>query len=191
MRATLKYLKTVLTHKWYVFVACARCGYPIAGLAHDNSKLSKEEFGPYRDYFAGSGQNKSAFDKAWVHHKACNKHHPEGWFKHPMAFEYAIEMFCDWIGAGKVYSKEKWDCSEPVRFFAKNNVDQKLHPITATLAMQLGRMLAFKKQRRFFKIFRKNRHVIKQRYEYLIEHEPDSESARKDFGAFLEDLFMD
>jgi hypothetical protein len=48
MRAHLRYLTYVLRHKWFVLVAGLRVGVPVWRLlAHDLSKFSPAEWGPY------------------------------------------------------------------------------------------------------------------------------------------------
>lgn len=50
---SLKYLRYIARHKWYVFVECRRLGIPWLGLLHDLSKLVPDEFWPYADNFYG------------------------------------------------------------------------------------------------------------------------------------------
>lgn len=76
---------------------------------HDLSKLSAEEFVPYRDkFFSAAVDNyddemvEFAFDKAWEHHKENNDHHWENWTKTLPCNPYYHEMCCmhmiiDWI----------------------------------------------------------------------------------------------
>ena len=49
---------------------------------HDESKLSVEEFVPYRKFFHPINKeekDKKAFDAAWENHKKMNRHHWENW----------------------------------------------------------------------------------------------------------------
>ena len=77
--------------------------------AHDKSKYSEEEFDGYRcKFFPVSDSEKfaarSAFGRAWEHHKIHNLHHWESptWFDpktrtaKPMDPVYVYEMICDW-----------------------------------------------------------------------------------------------
>ena len=79
--------------------------------AHDASKLDKEEYGPYAEWFYGDhpdeGEEKDAFDKAWVHHQNHNEHHWQYWvliqdtsepkyLSLDMPKEAIYEMLCDW-----------------------------------------------------------------------------------------------
>ena len=75
---------------------------------HDESKLSIEEFVPYRMKFFPTEQEKDAdkigvnFDRAWLHHKEHNSHHPQKWtmrekFKTPYDDEVdCVHMVVDW-----------------------------------------------------------------------------------------------
>lgn len=146
----IKYLKYLLRHKWFVFVECAREGMVYRGLIHDMSKFLPDELIPYVNYFYGNktkptvgkhGFYKSkdnrdlAFDKAWLLHQKRNKHHWQWWVlledsgKHEvleMEYKYAIEMICDWVGAGKAQGKvsPKNDPYAEVRLWYLENKDK-------------------------------------------------------------------
>ena len=95
----LKYLKSQLRHKWFVFVECCRLGIPWLGIIHDLSKFSPAEWRGYARYFYGdypewatmgawgksyyTGPTKESvgrdFDVAWLHHQHRNKHHWQRW----------------------------------------------------------------------------------------------------------------
>ena len=104
----LKYLKSVLRHKWYVFLACLQFRVPIwSAIIHDWDKFLPDEFFAYADYFYGkkiarpntkvmnykTGQLeplmeqpvnvKDAFDRAWNLHQKRNKHHWQFWLLTP------------------------------------------------------------------------------------------------------------
>ena len=98
-----KYLKSVLRHKWFVFIEACRLGVPWFGFIHDASKFQPCEFFPYAKYFHGDFVYESwtdvpmyvkqhhpgtvslkadvnlAFDVAWHHHQKHNKHHWQAW----------------------------------------------------------------------------------------------------------------
>ena len=44
-------------------------------------------------------------------------------------------MVCDWIGAGKVYSKDKWTTDSPLNYYIKVRPGRYFHPDTETLIM--------------------------------------------------------
>ncbi|MDE2105116.1 MAG: hypothetical protein KGL39_48200 [Patescibacteria group bacterium] len=99
MLAHLKYLRYILRHKWFVYVAGLRVGAPIWRLLiHDWSKFLPSEWFAYTHYFYGTypswefakriptyewkhtkeGVN-AAFQRAWLHHIHWNKHHWQYW----------------------------------------------------------------------------------------------------------------
>jgi hypothetical protein len=119
MMAHLRYLKSVLRHKWFVFVECCRLGIPLLGIVHDLSKFLPSEWSPYVRFFYGPQPppeaTKADFDVAWLHHQHRNKHHWQRWILRldhpqkrelvllPMPDKYRREMLADWNGAGKAY----------------------------------------------------------------------------------------
>lgn len=121
------HLSTVIKHKWYVFILCGKCGYPLRGLRHDNSKFSLTEFIPSVRYFTGTSSPIDAeiadkgYSLAWLHHKGRNPHHWEYWIDkigtreniaRKMPYKYVVEMVCDWLAAGIVYGKKKVNFNE-------------------------------------------------------------------------------
>lgn len=44
-------------------------------------------------------------------------------------------MICDWIGAGKTYSKEKWTQEEPLRYYNKVRAGRHFHKATERLIL--------------------------------------------------------
>lgn len=113
----LGHLKTVLTHKKWVYFYCKMCGIPKQGLLHDLSKFSPIEFIESAKYWTGTRspidmcKEKYGYSEAWLHHKGRNKHHYEYWQDNfdkggealQVPFEYAVEMICDFIGAARAY----------------------------------------------------------------------------------------
>ena len=93
----LRYLKSQMRHKWFVFVECCRLGIPHLGIIHDLSKFLPSEWLGYARYFYGnylplaeipgdwkyrvwSKEDVAAqFDVAWLHHQHRNKHHWQRW----------------------------------------------------------------------------------------------------------------
>lgn len=119
MRLTIRqhaaYLKYVLRHKAYVYLAGRMIGLTRwRCFAHDLSKFLPSEWSAYADAFYapdGSGRYKEAheFDLAWNAHQKRNKHHWQYWLltmdsgkqeAMPMPNVYVLEMLADWIGAG-------------------------------------------------------------------------------------------
>lgn len=85
MRRYLAYLKAVLRHKWFVFLACFRFGVPIwTAILHDWDKFLPDEFFAYGQTFYkpdGSSQYVESVDfaHAWMLHQHRNKHHWQYW----------------------------------------------------------------------------------------------------------------
>lgn len=79
--------------------------------SHDRSKLSKEEFVPYRrKFFPTEYEKKNCqkeinrdFKNAWIHHKLHNRHHWETWSKeigNPLSGRHIVHNICDWMAMG-------------------------------------------------------------------------------------------
>lgn len=123
----IKYLKTVLLHKWYVFLECRRLGITWQGVMHDMSKLSPKEFFASARYYGGDGNAEIPYMIAWMHHKGHNPHHWEYWVDWntetgecilmQIPKRYLKETLADLIGASKAYNKGKFDRREPYDYF--------------------------------------------------------------------------
>ena len=149
IKAELKHLRTVAKHRWVVLQQCARCGYFWQGLTHDLSKLSRAEFVSSARYFQGDRSpieaEKAAqgYSAAWLHHKGRNPHHWEYWtdfdkgdghvIANKIPYRYVVEMVCDWIGAGMVYSQDKWTQSEPLAYYDTVRKGRHFHEETELL----------------------------------------------------------
>jgi len=131
----LKFLWSLLRHKWFVFVECCKLGIPLLGIIHDSSKFSRDEFGAYANRFYGprKGENTPEWKRGWLHHQNSNKHHPEYWIIRgrlgrdilPISDRYRREMLADWRGAGRAYGNpDTWEWYQGVR------EDIVLHPQT-------------------------------------------------------------
>lgn len=130
-----KHFKTVCKHKHVVFKECVACGIPWQGLIHDLSKFGITEFVSSAKYFQGNRSPIEAekedigYSNAWLHHKGHNKHHWEYWtdfdshngnvLANEIPTKYVVEMICDWVGAGKVYSKEQWTQHSVIDYYFK------------------------------------------------------------------------
>lgn len=140
-RANLRYLRTVLRHKWYVFVEGRKLGVPLWRLViHDWSKFTRSEWGPYVrrfEYGRAGLEDKSNdpedFKRAWSHHWHHNPHHWEYWAKPEwdgmmlhMPETYAREMIADWRAASRVYSGQS-DC---LSWYEKNKHRQTMDSAT-------------------------------------------------------------
>lgn len=150
MKAHWEYLKTVLRHKWFVFLACRKLGLPLwRGVVHDLSKFSRTEWGAYvRQFYNPDGSKKPPlrdktgaydpsaqpveFQRAWLNHQR-NKHHWQAWISFgdsgnlsalPMPTTYLKEMVADWMGAGMAYAGK----ADPVGWYRANGDKMLFHP---------------------------------------------------------------
>ena len=90
---------------------------PWRGIKHDMSKFSPTEFWESVRYYQGTSSPIDAAKKdkgwsaAWMHHKGRNTHHYEYWEDNfdnggeplRVPYEDAVEMLCDFLGAGRAY----------------------------------------------------------------------------------------
>ena len=111
---------------------------------HDLSKFSHIEALPYATHDFSSNKYSPEFQRAWVHHKNKNEHHPEFWLNPnrkgkvdplPMPDIYILEMFADWIGAGKTYGDEL------ETWLPKNFHTFKFHPETEQKVKKIAKYL--------------------------------------------------
>ena len=114
----IKHFYRITKHKYYVFYYCRKFGLIWQGLTHDMSKYSPTEFLESVKYYDNSKspivvcKEHNGYSNAWFHHKGRNKHHYEYWIdsvdnggipvKMPLC--YAIELVCDYLGAGRTYN---------------------------------------------------------------------------------------
>lgn len=106
----LKYLKYVLIHKWFVFIAGRALGVSLWRIIkHDWSKFTPTEWFAYANYFYTDNGDLLKFRKAWLHHIHKNDHHPQhhilindddGTTPLPMTEQQIREMLADWFSAG-------------------------------------------------------------------------------------------
>ena len=115
-----KHFILITKHKWYVFKNCCKARLFWRGLKHDLSKYSFVEFWESVKYFTGDKspidncKKAKGYSKAWMHHKGRNTHHYEyyvdncdnGGVAIQMPFKDAVELICDYLGAGQAYMKK-------------------------------------------------------------------------------------
>lgn len=163
----IKHFKVITRHKWAVFKECCHCGIPWRGFMHDWSKYSHIEFSASTRYFQAGKKSpinaekrEKGYSLAWQHHQNHNPHHWEYWIDFdregkPRAckipYKYVVEMVCDWIGAGKVYSKTKWTRKEPLTHYRHHRKGRHFHPETEALCVLFLRAIAFEGLRKFYK----------------------------------------
>ena len=143
----LKFLWSLLRHKWYVLVAGCKTGVPLWRLIiHDLSKFTPAEFGSYARNFHGdysqspNDREKVSIDftYAWLHHENNNPHHWGYWVPRsgrqadealPMPETYVREMIADCMGASKAYTGS-WDIAI---WLNKHGPNWKIHSETERL----------------------------------------------------------
>lgn len=145
-----QHFKTITKHKWVVMMNCFHCRLYWRGLVHDLSKYGPTEFFSSARYFQGTRspidaeKEVTGYSLAWQHHKGHNPHHWEYWIDNvgtykndpiKVPYKYVVEMICDWIGAGQVYSKEKWTQHEPLQYYNKVKSSRIIHPETKRLIL--------------------------------------------------------
>ena len=147
-----KHFKTVNRHKKEVLKECWACGLIWQGIIHDLSKFGPTEFASSARYFQGTRspieaeKEELGYSAAWLHHKGHNKHHWEYWTDFnddgsikcaKIPYKYVVEMVCDWIGAGKVYSKDQWSQKSPLEYYYKVRAGRHFHKSTESLIIAL------------------------------------------------------
>lgn len=143
MKAHISYLKYLLRHKYYVYIACGWCGVGRwQALIHDWHKFLPSEWSPYVETFYNPDGSKryvesEAFNVAWNLHQKRGKHHWQHWLLtfdrgNTVALEmpnrYAREMVADWYGAGRAITGE-WSAHH---WYEKNKANMQLHTETRT-----------------------------------------------------------
>lgn len=132
-----KHFKLVNKHRWLVFKLAVKAGIPYRGLMHDLSKYSPIEFIESSKFYNGkvspyiASREALGYSKAWLHHKAVNKHHEDYWYdwnnKEKAAvipYKYAVEMICDSIAAGKAYLGDEWNSGKPLEYLEKKKIKE-------------------------------------------------------------------
>lgn len=146
------HLKTVLTHKWWVFHYASRLGFAWRGLVHDNSKFSPTEFWEGVKYWNGKrspilvAKEQAGISYARLHHRGRNKHHYEYWIEkldnggvpHKIPFVYVIEMVCNWLAACRTYTKSRDNIfSNEYEWWSKNAGKANIHNETKRLITKM------------------------------------------------------
>lgn len=153
MKRHWNYLKYLLRHKYFVYLAGRRLNISRTRLIlHDLSKFLPSEWGPYsRTFFDRDGNSRYRehpdFKKAWLYHQRRNPHHWQYWrllqdttrdmISLMMPLKYRKEMVADWAGAGRALNGI-WDLQE---WYDDNKDRMILHPSTREeVAVDLKRL---------------------------------------------------
>ena len=113
------------------------CNLYLRGIKHDLSKFSRIEFSEAKEYYNGKEspinicKKKKGYSPAWLHHKGKNDHHYQYWvddFDHGgkalrMPYEPAVEMVCDYLGAGRTYMGKDFTYRKELQWW-----ENKSHP---------------------------------------------------------------
>lgn len=147
----LKHLKTVIKHKTCVAHYCFKCGLYWQGIMHDISKLAPTEFFESVKYYQGTSspidacKAEKGYSNAWFHHRGRNKHHWEFWVDDfqkgmvpkKMPFKYALEMVCDYLGAGRAYMGDSFSIRDEYYWWQDKRKIVVMHPDTRKLVDKL------------------------------------------------------
>ncbi len=149
MKRHLAYLKYLIRHKWFVFLACHKCGVSLwRSVIHDWHKFLPSEWFPYVYTFYNSDGTKAKyaesmpFAQAWNYHQKRAKHHWQYWLLTwdrgttdalEMPEKYFREMVADWWGVGRAITGD-WDA---YTWYSKNAHIIRLHPQTRHHVEQL------------------------------------------------------
>ena len=169
----IKHYKTIRHHKMLVMKNCFRCGLYWQGLTHDLSKLAPVEFWAGAKYWQGTcspnnaQRQKEGYSAAWLHHKGRNPHHWEYWtdfdetdghvIANKIPYRYVVEMVCDWIGAGMVYSQGKWTQSDPLTHYNKMRKGRHFHAETDRLIIFFVELIKEYGLTKFYEVARSER----------------------------------
>lgn len=158
MKRHLSYLRYVVRHKWFVFLACLDLHVPLwQAIVHDWTKFTPREWSPYaHNFYNADGSKRQVrdetraynpttqeipFQKAWLSHQRA-KHHWQAWVvlgdagyitPLPMEDRYIREMVADWCGAGRAIAGVRY----PHIWYRANRDKMLLHPDTELRVMEV------------------------------------------------------
>lgn len=173
----LNHLKTILTHKKYVFFFSRKLGIGWQGFWHDMSKFSPIEFWESVKYYSGTRspidacKEDKGYSLAWQSHKGKNRHHYEFWQDNfdkgttqiCMPDKYVKEMICDYLAAGRAYKGKDFDFNcEYIWWVNKKKNPIAMHPaqfyvvdkVLSTLNTKFGARRISELKRKDWKYFR-------------------------------------
>ncbi len=147
IKKATKHLRTVMRHRRWVRHFCFKAHLYRQGLMHDLSKYSPTEFIESVRYYVGTSspidacKEDKGYSVAWLHHKSHNKHHREYWTDNydkgttciKMPWKYALECFCDFLGAGKAYNRNTFTPESEFTWWKSNRLNMKINLDTRML----------------------------------------------------------
>jgi hypothetical protein len=180
MNNFLNHLKIIRTHRKFVRKACRKMGILRQGLFHDLSKYSISELRICK-YYSGTRSPHDAcrdligYSPSWIYHFHRNKHHWEFWCEttsdgvwNPIKipYKYIIEMFCDFVGAGKAYNMASWTTATPIAYWeAKCKGKRLMHQDSVKLFESLlKRMQKMDTEQEFYDWYKENKASLKNNY---------------------------
>lgn len=180
MSNLIKHIKIIMNHRKYVRKACFSAGLYWQGLVHDLSKYSLTELSMCK-YYTGKGSPHQVareilgYSPSWIHHFHRNKHHWEFWCEttsdgvwNPIKipYKYIIEMFCDFVGAGKSYNMTSWTTATPLEYWeAKCKGKRLMHQDSVKLFESLlKRMQKMDTEQEFYDWYKENKASLKNNY---------------------------
>ena len=175
-----KHIRIINRHRAFVRKACFKMGIPWRGLVHDLSKYSPSELAIFK-YYTGNRsphencREKLGYSPSWINHFHNNKHHWEYWCETnengewkpiKMPYKYVIEMFCDFLGAGKAYEGKSWTTKSPITYWTKMCEGKRLmHKDSLFLIKSLLETFkTFNNELDFYSWYKKERAFLKVRY---------------------------
>ena len=165
----IKHLKTILIHKYYVFLECKKYGLYWRGLTHDLSKYSPSELFEsikyYQGYRSPYSYEKELYGYAlgWLHHKGRNKHHFEYWVDIKdgkftpieMPYKYVLESVCDRIAACITYEKENYTKESALKYFTSRSDSFLMHEKTSKLMLEILTRISIVGEKQALKEYKK------------------------------------
>lgn len=182
-----KHLHLVNKHRFYVCRNCFIAGQYKRGLLHDLSKYSPTEFLESVKYYQGDRSPIDAckeingWSKAWMHHKGRNRHHWEYWIDninngYPeailMPYEFAVEMLCDYIGAGQAYEGKNWTPGRQYMWWIRKRHNVLMHPVIKDFITTVLGEMAAEQGELSYTIYLKPK-FLKMVYSYFVDSHKD------------------
>lgn len=177
-----KHLSTIRKHRKEVRKVCFKMGIPLQGILHDLSKYSKEEMEVAKWYVGTKSphavcREEIGYSPSWPNHYHKNKHHWQYWldiedwpdkvYAIKMPYKYVIEMFADFVGAGKAYMKEKWTTNSPLKYYEMACKGKRLmHPKSEQLLINLLKYLSIMPEEKvFYSWYKDTKKLLIEKYE--------------------------
>ena len=175
------HFKKICKHKYYVGKYCWKIDLYWQGIVHDLSKFSPIEFFESVKYYQGNRspidacKEKKGYSKGWQHHKGRNPHQYEYWIDNLdhggealiMPREYAFEMICDYIGAGKAYMGKNFTYAKEYQWWQeKKNKPLMMHPVIIYFIEDVLYALKEHSEEEIFKRGKMERYYNKALYEW-------------------------